>query len=103
MAINVTNAATAYLNASKAQQTPGLDARDRAPGEGFGDLVKEAAKDALDTLGKGEEMSLKAVAKQADLADVVTAVTNAEMTLQMVIAVRDRVIQAYQDIIRMPI
>jgi flagellar hook-basal body complex protein FliE len=34
---------------------------------------------------------------------VVAAVTNAEVTLQTVLAVRDRVIQAYQDIIRMPI
>ena len=71
-------------------------------GEGFGGLVKEAAKGALDTLAKGEEMSLKVATKQADTADVVTAATNAEMTLQMVIVVRDRVIQAYQDIIRMP-
>jgi flagellar hook-basal body complex protein FliE len=34
---------------------------------------------------------------------VVTAVTNAELTLETVVAVRDRVVQAYQDILRMPI
>jgi flagellar hook-basal body complex protein FliE len=33
----------------------------------------------------------------------VTAVTNAEVTLETAIAVRDRIIQAYQNIIRMPI
>jgi flagellar hook-basal body complex protein FliE len=35
--------------------------------------------------------------------DVVTAVSNAEMTLQTVVAVRDRVLNAYQEIMRMPI
>ncbi len=34
---------------------------------------------------------------------LVTAVTNAEMALESVVAVRDRVVQAYQDILRMPI
>ena len=51
----------------------------------------------------GEETSMKGLAGAADVADVVTAVTNAEVALQTVMAVRDRVIQAYQDIIRMPI
>ena len=31
------------------------------------------------------------------------AVTNAEITLQTVVSIRDRVIQAYQEILRMPI
>ena len=39
----------------------------------------------------------------AALTDVVTALSQAELTLQTATAVRDRVIQAYQDIIRMPI
>ena len=35
--------------------------------------------------------------------DVVTAVANAELTLETVVAIRDQVIQAYQEVIRMPI
>jgi flagellar hook-basal body complex protein FliE len=46
---------------------------------------------------------MQALAGQADLTDVVIAVTNAEVTLQTVVAIRDRVIQAYQEIIRMPL
>jgi flagellar hook-basal body complex protein FliE len=34
---------------------------------------------------------------------VVTAVAEADLTLQTVVAVRDRVIEAYQNIMRMPI
>jgi flagellar hook-basal body complex protein FliE len=44
-----------------------------------------------------------AIAGKADLTEVVTAVTNAEITLKTVLAIRDRVIQAYQEIARMPI
>jgi flagellar hook-basal body complex protein FliE len=40
---------------------------------------------------------------KADLTDVVQAVTSAELTLQTVVAVRDRLIAAYQEIMRMPI
>jgi flagellar hook-basal body complex protein FliE len=48
-------------------------------------------------------MSAKAVTGEADIVDVVQAVGNAEITLQTVVAVRDRVISAYQEIMRMPI
>ena len=37
------------------------------------------------------------------MVDVVTAVAEAEATLQTVVAVRDKVIAAYNDIIKMPI
>lgn len=71
--------------------------------ESFLDMVSKAAKDAVDTGHKDEGTSMQGIAKQADLVDVVSAVSNAELTLQTVVTVRDRVIQAYQDIIRMPI
>ena len=44
-----------------------------------------------------------AVQGQGSLIDVVTAVSSAEASLETVIAVRDQVIQAYQEIMRMPI
>ena len=40
---------------------------------------------------------------QVDIRDVVMAVNNAEVTLQTAVAVRDKVIAAYQEIMRMPI
>jgi flagellar hook-basal body complex protein FliE len=35
--------------------------------------------------------------------DVASAINNAELTLQSVVTIRDRVIQAYQEVSRMPI
>jgi len=101
MNVNLSQAFSAY---SKAAQPagPGLDARDRAA-SGFSDLVKDALSSAAEIGREAETQSLKAAAGAADLSEVVTAVANAEVALNAVVAVRDRVIQAYQDIIRMPI
>jgi flagellar hook-basal body complex protein FliE len=72
-------------------------------GAGFSDVLREATEGAMGTLREGERQSLKAAAGTADLNDVVMAVGKAEMTLQTVVTLRDRVIQAYQEILRMPI
>ena len=74
-----------------------------ADGPGFGDLVKKAAEDSMSTLRAGEKASAEAVTGTADLTDVVEAVTAAELTLQTVVAMRDRLMSAYQEIMRLPI
>jgi flagellar hook-basal body complex protein FliE len=101
MSINVTNAAAAYANAGRMATGTGMAPREA--GGGFADLLKKSAEGVIDTLQKGEQATLQAVAGKADLTEVTAAVSNAEAALQTVVAVRDRVIQAYQDILRMPI
>lgn len=102
MNVTFTNAAAAYAAASRKAASPGLEPPAKE-GAGFADLVKQAAQSTVSTLKQGEAASLQAVTGKADLSQVVTAVSNAEVTLQTAVAVRDRVIQAYLDIIRMPI
>lgn len=102
MTISIPHAAQAYSAAGKIGG-PGMDPRAGGAGDSFADLVKSATSDTIDTLQKGEDASAAAVAGNGNLTDVVTAVSNAEATLQTVVTVRDRVIQAYQDILRMPI
>jgi len=101
MPLNVTNAINAYTSAAKA--FTGNEAREKSPTGDFSSLVKDAVVAAVEIGDKGENMSMQALAGKADLTDVVTAVTEAELTLQTIIAVRDKVIQAYQEIIRMPL
>jgi flagellar hook-basal body complex protein FliE len=72
-------------------------------GGSFATSMKDAAQAAIESLRAGEQQSLKGVAGQVDIRDVVLAVNNAEVTLQTAISVRDKVIQAYQEIMRMPI
>lgn len=69
----------------------------------FQELLGGSLDSSRDVNYKGEMLSTKAVAKEADLHDMIAAVSNAELTLNAVVAVRDRVINAYQDIIKMPI
>jgi flagellar hook-basal body complex protein FliE len=69
----------------------------------FGEMLKEATEDVVDKLQAADAQSLEAVAGTASLDEVVMAVTQAEMALNTVVSIRDRVIQAYQEILRMPI
>ncbi|MBI1300116.1 MAG: flagellar hook-basal body complex protein FliE [Alphaproteobacteria bacterium] len=69
----------------------------------FADIMSQSVQQSVQTLRTGEEMAAKAVTGEANLTDVVQAVNNAELTMQAVVGVRDRMISAYQDILRMPI
>ena len=96
------NAVAAYNAALKRMGAPGIESRDQA-GPGFSEVLQQLAKEAVDTTRGAEKASLQAVEGKADLNQVVGAVTAAELTVQTVTAVRDRVIGAYQEILRMPI
>lgn len=69
----------------------------------FADFLESGVQSAINTQKAAETMSAKAVTGEADLTDVVTAITNAEVTLETVVAVRDRLVSAVQEILRMPI
>ena len=103
MSVDLTGALSAYNEAAKRLDAGGMRPRDGAGGPDFGKMVREAAEGAVETLRRSETTTLRAAAGQADLTDVVTAVSQADITLRTVVAVRDRVVQAYQDILRMPI
>ena len=101
MATSVVQALSAYRQAAL-DLGQGIAAR---PDEGpsFADLLGSAAKDSV-AVGRGaEQLTQAVVAGKADLSSVIAAVANAELTLQTVVAVRDRMVQAYQEIMRMPI
>ncbi len=72
-------------------------------GDSFGEIMRDTAQSAIDTMKHSEATSAKAITGDADLNAVITAVTSAELTLQTVVAVRDRVINALQEVLRMPI
>jgi len=74
-----------------------------AVGTDFATFVKQAAEDAVGTMEAGEQMSMKGIAGEADLTDVVQAVNSADITLRTIVTLRDRMVQAYQEVIRMPV
>lgn len=101
MAINPADAIKAFNQAAKLGGS-GMEARETPPST-FAETLGKVTQDAIDSSKKAEAMTTQAVAGEADLMDVVSAVSNAEVTLQTVVAVRDRVMNAYQEILRMPI
>ncbi len=101
-ALNISNAINAYNDVAGGKK-PSMTPHDAVDGTDFVDLVKGAIKEAQRIGEVGEQQSVMALDDKADLSQVVTAVAEAELTLQTVVAVRDKVLEAYQDIIRMPI
>lgn len=102
MAIAAAAANAAYQAATKlggAQSAPS----GAAQGTGFGDFLSHAMKDAIGSMKAGEQAAAQQAAGQGDIVNVVNAVNQAEITLDTVVAVRDKVIQAYQSIMQMPI
>jgi flagellar hook-basal body complex protein FliE len=82
-------------------QAAGADAA--PPTSNFEAMLKAAVRDTVATSRGAETTAAQHVLGEASVREVVEAVTQAEMGLQTASAVRDRVIAAYQDIIRMPI
>jgi flagellar hook-basal body complex protein FliE len=103
------NAATAaYGNVSRlisdqaAGKTPGL----AAPAQGgtdFGAMLAEQLN-AVSAAGKHtDQVSMDMVNGKANVVDVVTALAETEIAMETMVTVRDRVISAYEEIMRMPI
>lgn len=95
-------ALAAYAETAKRAAT-GPDDAHQAAGPSFGDLLAQTVTDAIETGRAGESVSIQAASGRANLQDVVEAVNAAEISLQTVVSIRDRVMSAYQEIMRMPI
>jgi flagellar hook-basal body complex protein FliE len=92
-------AAEAYARVSRGSQGS-------SPNEGggsFGATMQQAMEQAVQTGHTADDAATKAISGGGNLTDVVVALSHAEMTLQTATAIRDRVVQAYQDIMKMPI
>lgn len=106
--MDISKAAAAYQSATKmggvggkAQDSISLGNENQGPS--FKELVSEGLDQARSGGYKAEVTSVEALVNKSELHELVTAVSNAELTLNTVVAVRDRMVNAYQDIIKMPI
>lgn len=73
------------------------------PAPTFTAVLRESLTNAVAKGRAGEQQTAEALVGEADLQSVVEAVNAAEMSLRTVTAIRDRMISAYQDVMRMPI
>ena len=69
----------------------------------FGATLQRTLGDAVATGQDAEAKAMQAIQGGGNITEVVTAIAHAQLALQSATAIRDRVVQAYQDIIKMPI
>ena len=112
MAINTPfNAATAaYGNASRLisqAAKPNTDltalANPSNGGQNFADLLAQQVQGVVDAGKASDAMAIDMVNGKANVVDMVTALSETEMAIDSMVTVRDRVISAYEEIMRMPI
>lgn len=98
MAINVGEALNAYRSTLKGLE--GDSAPAKATGGGFGDILGNMLNDSVDSLKNADKVSLAAVQGKASINEIVTATSSAEMALQTVVSIRDKLVTAYQELMR---
>lgn len=105
MTISPSVAAAAYQAVAKigAESAAAGSTAGAAGTSDFSQFLTQAMNNAASTMRTGEQMAASAATGQADVVSVVNAVNTAELTLDTVVAVRDKVISAYQSIMQMPI
>ena len=74
-----------------------------AEGGDFGTTLQRAMEQAVDLGRSADAASTQALVGQGSVTDVVLAVSRAELALQTATTLRDKVVSAYQDVMRMPI
>ena len=73
------------------------------PRTDFSQVLSQVAMNGIDNIRAAEATSIRGLQGQASVQQVVEAVMSAEQSLNTAIAVRDKVVQAYQEISRMQI
>ncbi len=69
----------------------------------FGSVLAQVTGDAVDKLKVGEATAISGLQGKSSVQDVTKAVMDAQQSLQTAVAIRDKVVSAYQEVSRMSI
>jgi flagellar hook-basal body complex protein FliE len=72
-------------------------------GTDFASMLADSVQSVVDTGKASDRQALDMVDGKANVVDVVTAISQTEIAIESMVTVRDRVISAYEEIMRMPI
>lgn len=92
---------SAYAKSARTNNAENLQPKE--PTEDFSKMVSDAAAQAVDTVRTGDSTAIAALNGQAGLQQVVEATMAMESTVQVAVALRDKMVDAYQEVMRMPI
>src|ERR1700754_3387620 len=96
-------AANAYASAARILGNSGAGSGADSAGPSFGQVLKEAVGGVLDAGRKSDAQTVAMASGKANVMDVVTAVAETDVAVSTLVSVRDKVIQAYEDIMKMSI
>ena len=96
-------AANAYASAARVLDTGGAAKPTDAGGPSFSDVLKDAVGGVLDGARKSDAQTVAMASGKANVMDVVTAVAETDVAVSTLVSVRDKVIAAYEDIMKMAI
>ena len=83
---------------------PGVTPATAQPdGPAPGDAIRETALNFAETLREGEETAKAGMVGEADPQALVQALAASQLAVETAVTVRDRVVEAYQEILRMPV
>ena len=98
-----TVAANAYASVARVLDVGTVGKSSDAGGPSFGELLKDVIGSVMEG-GKQSDAQTTAMAQgKANVMDVVTAVAETDVKVSTLVSVRDKVIAAYEDIMKMPI
>ncbi|MGJ8527655.1 flagellar hook-basal body complex protein FliE [Maritalea sp.] len=108
MSVPFSAASNAYASATKlmdhaAKSAPSMGMDDTTGGQDFSKLVADSMGSVLETGRATDQKAMDLVDGKASVVDVVTAISETEVALETMVTIRDRVISAYEEIMRMPI
>lgn len=99
-----TVAANAYASLAKMMERGGAEKAGQAvAGPSFSALLEDSVGSVLEAGKKSDAQTMAMASGKANVMDVVTAVADTDVAVSTLVSVRDRVIQAYEDIMKMPI
>ncbi|KPP83527.1 MAG: flagellar hook-basal body complex protein FliE [Rhodobacteraceae bacterium HLUCCO07] len=104
MDINALNAARSYAGLRPATEPdPGQAGGAQVRPDDAGGALGGAVRDFTETLHASEDLAKAAMTTGADPHALVHALAETEMAVETVVTVRDKIVEAYQEILRMPV
>ncbi len=103
-----TVAANAYASLSRILESAASSTADSTSGRqesslDFGSVLKDAIGSVAEAGRRSDAQTVAMANGKANVMDVVTAVAETDVAVSTLVSVRDRVIQSYEEIMRMPI
>ncbi|HWZ08087.1 MAG TPA: flagellar hook-basal body complex protein FliE [Bradyrhizobium sp.] len=98
-----TIAANAYASAARVLDSTGAVKGGDAEGPSFSAVLKEAIGGVMEVGRKSDAQTVAMASGKANVMDVVTAVAETDVAVSTLVSVRDKVIAAYEDIMKMAI